>query len=230
MKEKRSRKITQWFMAPLVPLVIVGGYFWPHLGYVAVAMMLLMFILTLFRGRFYCGWICAMGAFHERILSLVSRKKKMLPVFKAKWFRWLLFAMMMGLLTMRLIAAEGDPAEIGAAFVMMWTLSTGLAIFIGFIWKPRSWCAICPMATFQGVIAPCNYLLQVAPSCKQCGICQKSCPIETNPGSFKAKGFVNSDDCMRCGNCEVSCPTKSLGFQSSGQTKGCSTPSSLGLK
>ncbi|RJX36220.1 MAG: 4Fe-4S binding protein [Desulfurivibrio sp.] len=230
MKEKRSRRITQWIMAPLVPLVIVGGYFWPYLGYVALAMMLLMFILTLFRGRFYCGWICAMGAFHERVLALVSRKRNMLPVFKAKWFRWLLFILMMGILAMRLISAEGDPAKIGAAFVMMWTLSTGLAIFIGFFWQPRSWCAICPMATFQGVIAPCNYLLQVAPSCKGCGICRKSCPIETNPGSFKAQGFVTSGDCMRCGNCVVNCPVKALEFQTSGQAKGCSVLGSLGLK
>jgi polyferredoxin len=230
MKENRSRKITQWFMAPLVPLVIVGGYFWPYLGYVALAMMLVMLILTLFRGRFYCGWICAMGAFHERVLSLISRKRKMLPVFKAKWFRWLLFAMMMGLLAMRLVAVQGDPAEIGAAFVMMWTLSTGLAILIGLIWQPRSWCAICPMATFQGVVAPCNYLLQVAPSCKECGICRKSCPIETNPGSFKSQGFVNSGDCMRCGNCVVNCPSKALEFQTSGQPRGCSVLGSLGLK
>jgi polyferredoxin len=229
MKEKRSRKITQWFMAPLVPLVIVGGYFWPYLGYIALAMMVLMFFISLFRGRFYCGWICAMGAFHERILAKVSLQRKMLPVFKAKWFRWLIFAMMMGILTLRLIAADGDPARVGGAFAMMWTLSTGLAIFLGFIWQPRSWCSICPMATFQGVIAPCNYLLQVSPSCKECGLCRKACPIGTSAGSFKSQGFVTSSECMRCGNCVENCPTKALSFQTSGRQPGCSVLTALGI-
>lgn len=227
--EKQSRKTLQWLMAPLVPLVIIGGLYQPYLGYVAIAMMLVMFVMTLFRGRFYCGWICAMGAFHERILARISLKKPMLPVFKAKWFRWLLFGLMMGLLTFRLITSEGDPAKIGAAFVMMWTLSTGLAIFIGLIWKPRSWCAICPMATVQGVISPCNYLLEVGSSCKECGICRKSCPIETHPGSFKAQGFVKSSECMRCGNCVQNCPKKALQFQKSPR-EGCSVLGNLGLR
>ena len=118
----------------------------------------------------------------------------------------------MGLLTSRLILAEGDPEKIGAAFVMMWTISTGMAIGLGLIWKPRSWCSICPMALFQGVLAPRTYQLQVSESCKGCGLCAKVCPIETNPGSFKSIGVVKSSDCMRCGNCVVNCPGKALSF------------------
>lgn len=202
-------------MTPLVPLVVIGGIKYPYLGYLAVAMLLLMFSISLFRGRLYCGWICAMGAFHERILARFSLRKNMLPVFKAGWFRWLLFSLMMGILIMRLLLAEGDPAKIGTAFVMMWTISTGLAIGVGLIWTPRSWCVICPMATFQGIISPRTYLLAVSDTCKDCGICSKSCPIETAPSAFKTQGFVTSGECMRCGNCVESCPAKALLFQKS---------------
>jgi polyferredoxin len=212
MKESRKRKTIQWLLAPLVPLVIIGGWFWPWLGFIAIAMMALMLVLAIFRGRYYCGWFCAMGAFHERVLALVSRKGKMLPLFKAAWFRWLLFVMMMGLLVLRLILSEGRPAEVGAVFVMMWTISTVFAIGLGLVWKPRSWCAICPMATFQGLFPSRNYTLRVASSCKQCGLCAKSCPIETNPGSFKEAGSVDAGQCMRCGNCVENCPHKALRF------------------
>jgi len=215
MKEKKNRKYWQFFLAPLLPLVVVGGYFWPYLGYIPIFMLIFMFILSLFRGRYYCGWFCAMGAFFERVLSLVSRKKNMLPLFKKSWFKWLVFVLMMGLLTSRLILAEGDPRKIGAAFVMMWTISTGMAIGLGLVWKPRSWCSICPMAHFQGLIAPRTYQLQVSENCRGCGLCAKVCPIETNAGMFKSIGAVKSSDCMRCGNCMVNCPAKALSFAGS---------------
>ncbi|MGV1100983.1 4Fe-4S binding protein [Thiovibrio sp. JS02] len=228
MKELTSRKITQWLLAPLVPIVIVGGQFFPYLGFLPIVLLAVMVVLVMFRGRFYCGWICAMGAFHERILALVSRKKKMLPLFQAAWFRRLLFVLMMGLLFFRLLLSGGDPEKVGASFVMMWTISTLFAMGLGLYWKPRSWCSLCPMATFQGLFSSCNYVLRVASSCKQCGICQKVCPIETNPGAYKNQGFVESARCMRCANCVQNCPQKALAFASAPQGH-CSPLGNLGL-
>lgn len=216
MKERPSRKIIQWLMVPMVPLVILGGYFWPYFGFIAIAMLCLMLVMSQFRGRYYCGWFCAMGAFHERVLARLSRKKKMLPLFSKGWFRWMMFVLMIGLLISRLIMSGGDPAKVGAVFVMMWSLSTGLAVAIGLFWKPRSWCSFCPMATFQGIVAPNTYLLNVSGSCKSCGVCREVCPIETDPGSCRDAGVVKSMHCMRCGNCVDNCPQGALSFGSVG--------------
>ncbi|HSR36517.1 MAG TPA: 4Fe-4S binding protein, partial [Desulfurivibrionaceae bacterium] len=120
MKEANGRRVLQWLMAPLVPLVIIGGYYWPYLGYVAITLLTIMFIQVWFRGRYYCGWICAMGGFYERVLAKVSLKKPMLPLFKTAWFKWLVFTLTMGLLLSRLIMSEGDLEKIGGVFVMMW--------------------------------------------------------------------------------------------------------------
>ncbi len=212
MMEQQNRKNLQWLMAPLVPLVIIGGAIWPYLGYIALTLMAVMIVMALFRGRYYCGWICAMGAFHERILTKVSLKKKMPPVLKKTWFKWTIFALMMSLLTTRLLLTNGDPRAVGAVFVMMWTVSTALAIAIGVIWKPRSWCSICPMALVQGFLSPKTYRLQVADSCRQCGLCQKACPIETYPGAYRDDRYVKSANCMRCGKCVATCPGKKLSF------------------
>jgi len=222
MKELQSRKNLQWLLAPLVPIVIVGGYFYPYLGFLPIVMLLAMMIIMVVRGRYYCGWLCAMGAFHERVLAMVSRKGKMLPLFRAGWFKWLLFVLMMGLLASRLILSGGEPAKIGAAFVMMWTISTLFAIGLGFFWKPRTWCSVCPMATFQGLFSSSNYLLKVEENCRQCGVCGKSCPLEITPGLYRNQGFVDGSLCMRCANCVQNCPKQALSFVTT--SKGRSRP------
>jgi polyferredoxin len=212
-KEARGRKVLQWLMAPLVPLVIVAGYFWPYLGFIAIGFMLLMFILVWFRGRFYCGWICPMGAFHERILARVSLKKPMLPLFRKTWFKWLVLTLMLGLLTARLIMSGGDPEVIAAIFVMMWTISTGFAVALGLVWKPRSWCSFCPMGTVQGLLAPRVRRIHVAAACRQCGLCRKVCPLEIYPGAYREEGVVSDPTCLRCLNCVAVCPQGALSLR-----------------
>lgn len=215
-KEAPGRRVLQWTMAPLVPLVIVAGYFWPYLGYIAIGFMALLFALVRFRGRYYCGWICPLGAFYDRVLAPVSRKRPMLPLFKQAWFKWLVFGLMLGLLTARLFMSGGDPEIVGATFVMMWTISTGFAVALGLVWKPRSWCSFCPMGTMQGLLAPKVQRIRVSEKCRQCGLCQKACPVEINPGSFRDEGVVTDKDCLRCQNCVAVCPHKALSLESGG--------------
>jgi len=211
-QEAKNRKNIQLLFFPLLPLVIVGGWFWPYFGYIALTMMIFLAALSLFKGRYYCGWFCAMGAFFERLLGLISLNRPMPRLFKESWFKWLVFVLMIGLMVSRLIAAGGDAAKTGAVFTLMWTVSTTIAVFIGLVYRPRSWCGLCPMALFQGLLSPGTHLLTVASACRECGRCAKVCPIETDPGSRKAAGFVKSADCMRCGNCVVNCPVKALSF------------------
>jgi len=215
IEEICCRKHSQLFMAILLPLVIVGGYFCPRLGFIVLGLITIFMILASKRGRFYCGWLCPMGAFHERFLSLLSLKKTILPIFKSSWFRWLLFFLMMSLMFSRLYMAWGDPKAIGGVFRMMWILSTGIAIGLGLYFKPRTWCTVCPMGSFQGISSRNTYLLTVEDTCVQCKKCLKVCPISTYPGSFKREegtGKVPSIECLRCSNCVKNCPKKALHF------------------
>lgn len=207
------RKESQWLMALFLPLVIVGGYFCPRLGFTVLALITFFLILASRRGRFYCGWFCPLGAFHERILTQVSLHHDILPVFKSSWFRWLLFTMMMALMGFRLYLAWGDAKAIGAVFRGMWILSMGLAIALGLFFKPRIWCSVCPMGSLQGIASQNTHLLTVGEGCKQCGLCAKVCPIQTYPGAYKQQGQVPSIDCLRCSNCITNCPKKVLSFK-----------------
>jgi len=123
---------------------------------------------------------------------------------------------MMGLMTLRLVTAGGDPRATGAVFRFMWILSTSMAIGLGIYFKPRIWCTICPMGSMQGISSSNTYLLTVDDSCVQCRKCQKVCPISTYPGSYKQEeglAQIPSIECLRCSNCVANCPKKSLSFQ-----------------
>ena len=213
VQEKCCRKGSQWAMALLLPLVVIGGYYYPLLGFTVLGLITFFLVLASKRGRFYCGWFCPMGAFHERILSWVSLHRDILPVFKSGWFRWLMFAMMMGLMMFRLYMAWGDAEAIGSVFRMIWIISTGFAIGLGIYFKPRVWCTICPMGSMQGISSKNTYLLSVADDCKECGLCKKVCPIQTYPGGYKEVGQVPSIECLRCQNCVMNCPIKALSFR-----------------
>lgn len=216
IEEVCCRKLSQLLMALLLPIVVVGGYFCPRLGFIVLGLITLFMILASQRGRFYCGWLCPMGAFHERILSLVSLKRPIPAVLKSSWFRWALFVVMMGLMTFRLVQAHGDVLATGSVFRFMWIVSTSTAIGLGLYFKPRTWCVVCPMGLLQGVSSKNTYLLTVEETCVQCKKCQKVCPISTYPGAYKpdeGAAQIPSVDCLRCSNCVTNCPKKVLSFR-----------------
>lgn len=216
IKEICCRMESQIIMARLLPFVVIGGYFCPRIGFTVLALIALFMVLSSFRGRFYCGWLCPMGAFHERFLAKVSLHRPIPKIFKTSWLRWLVFTVMMTFMMIRLVTAWGDPGTVGGVFRMMWIVSTSLAILLGLYYKSRIWCIICPMGSIQGVASKNTYLLMVEDSCVQCKKCQKVCPIDTYPGEYRKEsgpGLVPSIECLRCSNCVSNCPKKVLSFQ-----------------
>ncbi len=212
-KEPKNRKLIQIVMLPVFFLVVLVGQFYPQMGFLAIGMMIYMLAQSFTKGRHYCGWICSMGAFHDLVLSHYSLNNKIPHVLKTSWFRWLIFVLMMGLMVSRFLMSGGDPVAIAGVFVMMWTLSTFLAVGLGFLFRPRTWCNICPMALVQGFLGKNANLLKVADSCRECGLCAKVCPVELDPASFKATGHVPSGKCIRCATCVVNCPADALSLQ-----------------
>ena len=208
-KRKRIQLIMWWFL----PIVIIGGIFWPYLGFLVLAMMVFFLILSAFKGRYWCGWLCPRGSFLERVFAPLSPKRKIPPVFRNRTLRWLLFAVLMGFMIFRLITSGGVLAKIGFVFVTMCIVTTVIAIILGLVFKPRTWCAVCPMGTLQGVIVKKKKLLKVSDECTDCKACEKVCPIGTAPSSFKIEGAVASVDCLRCPECLVKCPKGALTFE-----------------
>jgi len=142
-------KKTQIIMIWLLPLIVIGGLFYPFLGYLVVAMMAALLTMSLFKGRYWCWNLCPRGAFLDIVLSKVSLNKPLPRSFVKLWFRWLILILFMSFLIFRIVHASGNLIAIGSVFVVMCILTTIISIILGVLTKHRGWCVICPMGTLQ---------------------------------------------------------------------------------
>lgn len=134
-----------WFL----PLIVIGGMYYPLLGYLAVAMIAFFLTLAFFKGRFWCWNLCPRGAFLDGVLSKTTLNRRVPKVFTRQWFRWSVFVLLMSLVVFRLWRSGGDLVIVGSVFVGMCILTTGISIILGVAVKQRVWCMICPMGTLQ---------------------------------------------------------------------------------
>ncbi len=197
----------------LLPIIIFVGLWWHYIGYIVLVMMIVFLTLSIFKGRYWCGWFCPRGSFLERILKIVSMNALIPSFLKNLAFRSVIFCGMIAFMLHRLIQTNGELDKIGFVFVIMCTVTSIISIILGIIYNSRIWCAFCPMGTLQGLLGREKYGLQVSGDCIECGLCEKVCPVNIYPGSFKKSGKVSNFDCIKCSNCIEKCPMDALKFQ-----------------
>jgi ferredoxin-type protein NapH len=142
---QKAQIIMVWFL----PLVVIGGFFYPMLGYLVLGTILFMLILSIFKARFWCWNFCPRGSYLDLGLSKISRNKAIPRVFTKQWFRWTVFVLIMSSFMLQIIRTGGSIRAIGLVFVIMCAVSTVIATILGITTKHRAWCMICPMGLLQ---------------------------------------------------------------------------------
>ncbi|MFA5145336.1 MAG: 4Fe-4S binding protein [Candidatus Omnitrophota bacterium] len=149
---KKTQAVMIWFL----PLIVIGGLFYPLLGYLVVAMMVFFLILAIFANRYWCWNLCPRGAFLDIVISKLSANKPLPGIFVKHWFRWSVFILFMGFVIYRITRTGGNLLMIGAVFVSMCMITTIISIILGVVSKHRGWCTICPMGFLQEKIGKIN--------------------------------------------------------------------------
>jgi len=133
--------------------VAIGGIFIPEIGLVLAALMAAAIVMTLRKPRSFCSTVCPRG----KALGFVMRgpsKRKALPRFMLSIkFRRLLCGSMMFCVIGSLVRTGGDIHRVGGVFWALCALSLSAGLALGYFFKPRAWCAICPMGTLQDTIS-----------------------------------------------------------------------------
>jgi len=145
-------KKTQLIMIWLLPLIVIGGVFAPELGYLVLAMMAALLVMSIFKGRYWCWNLCPRGAFLDIAMSKMSRKNPAPKIFTKLWFRWTLFVLFMSFLVWRLVKSGANIISMGAVFVSMCIITTVISVVLAVLTKHRAWCVVCPMGLMQETI------------------------------------------------------------------------------
>lgn len=203
-------KITP-YLGILVLIVAIGGLWYPALGYFMLLIFAAIFLISPFRGRWFCGNLCPRGSLVDFWISKVSKKRKIPAFFRSFWVRAPIFFLLMGFMGFRIYSVIGTLnlfEKIGMVFVTMCLVTTAIAVFLGSYLSPRAWCSFCPMGTAQNLLGGKKYPLQLTKEkCIDCKKCEKVCPMQLKVCQNETK-----PDCIKCGRCVSACPKDALHF------------------
>ena len=180
----------------------------------AIICMIAPVIISIFRGRFWCGNFCPRGSFYDSILSKYSSKKPVPKLLKSVYFRPFVVVFMFTMFGMGIKNNWGSLAGIGMVFYRIIVVTTLVGIALSFLYNNRTWCHFCPMgsiAAFISYFKKNKKVLEISNTCVSCKICETKCPMGISPYDYK-DGILSHPDCIQCGKCVLSCPKNSIGY------------------
>lgn len=129
--------------------IALGGYFIPILGLAVPLLIAIALIMNARKTRSFCSGFCPNGRTLSFTMKAVSRNKVLPSYLYSTEFRRMLCGFMMFCVISLLARSDGSVMQIGRVFWAIYIASIGISTISGLLFKPRSWCAYCPMGTLQ---------------------------------------------------------------------------------
>ena len=199
----------------LLIIFTIAGLFDFRIALAAIICMVAPIIVSLFRGRFWCGNICPRGSFYDNIVIKFSSKRKVPKLLKSVYFRIAVTLFMLTMFTINFTKNWGNLSAMGLVMYRLIVVTTLIGMVLAVFYNHRTWCNFCPMGSIAALISffknkkNDSSLLQVNTSCVSCKICEKKCPMSISPYSYKG-GALSHPDCIQCGKCTDVCPKDSI--------------------
>lgn len=220
IKKRASRQF--WFFW-ILPIAVIGGWRFPILGYFLPFCMIAGMGIAIFKGRYWCDWLCPRGSSWDLLLSRISLKRKIPLLFRSLKFRIFIMMVLMTVLVTQLPRVWPSIDGMGGVFVMMLTVTTVVGIVLGIPTHHRNWCTYCPVGTMGNWLGRGRYPLTISSKCNECKKCDTVCPIQIKRWQYRLENgkavIIPEWDCLKCGLCIEACPQKALAFKEMSNVK-----------
>lgn len=169
-------------------------------------------LISVFRGRLYCGYLCPINTVMEVIDSNAeTKKRKRLKTpewVKSKLVRRIMLVIFLG--TMILVFKTGKKLPV---LPVLFLSGVSLTLFF----EPNLWHRyICPYGTLFSIFSRKNTrgLTVEDTGCIKCGICVRGCPTDAIQWEDKKLDpIIYKSECIVCGKCENKCPQNVINYQ-----------------
>ena len=192
----------------LLTYLIIGFFYYPALGLVALICMLAPVVMAVARGREWCGNYCPRGSLWDEVFARLNPSRTIPAWAQDKRFRYGVLVLIFGLFTWQMVDAWPSIDAIGGVFLRIIFITTLIGVFLALVFSPRTWCSFCPMGTLASLLSKGKNPIHVAATCVSCGLCAKACPMDLNP--YRSGPLFADPDCIKCGVCVAKCPKKAL--------------------
>lgn len=223
--------LTIFYVSPIV--IMMGA----SEGIVSGSMILfiLLFLLSLFVGRLWCGWLCPMGAWQELCSPVMKRTVK---EGRLNYIKYIITVIWLAVIANAFFSAGGirgiDPfygtvngISISSVDVLMVVGMIFFIIFVvAFITGKRGTChVVCPIAgimvagrTIRNRIGwPALQLNADTGLCIDCNKCQKECPMGLDVHGMVRQKKMENPDCILCAHCSDICPKGAITYSITGK-------------
>jgi hypothetical protein len=152
-RKKWIRTQQRWTWVITIAWMTVANFWHPFGLYGFVCMFTPILLALLGWGKMSCARICPRGSFLGTFCRSISVGLTMPAWMHGKYFRFTLWAVMMGTFAALMVWAIPKGIDtLGFTVLIFMESATALALIAGVLFKPRSWCTVCPMGYTSGKI------------------------------------------------------------------------------
>jgi NAD(P)H-flavin reductase/NAD-dependent dihydropyrimidine dehydrogenase PreA subunit len=232
IKTNRTFSSLKRFSWTLVPVIAVGGLFWPKLGLLMVPIMLTIIVMSMLRGKYWCGNVCPHGSLFDNLLLPFTRNKAIPRLLQSNFLKigfFAFFMVMFALRVSRVIGSWGTLSfydKLGFVLALNYLIPTILGVTLALTVSSRAWCSICPMGMMQQIMYKVGKLTRLTrftdrkialtqpEQCHKCAKCARVCPMQLTPyQEADHHGVLHAEACIRCGTCVAHCPAGILSVE-----------------
>jgi len=203
----RARRVIQWITL-ILSLAVLFVFVRTKREPLAITIMLLLSLGSLFYGKLFCGYLCPFHAYDKMLGMLLERVGvKRLDSKRLDSMRAVFYIISFSILAILVMKAMMPYTKIKLQIPILMLAFVFLTLFAPRIWHRY----VCPFGLIMRLPAIARPLMPkiISSSCKRCKSCEKVCP--TNAIKIeKDKTYLSGTHCILCYRCEDACKYDSI--------------------